>query len=914
MSARVRVTRLVCCSAVLVAAAAAQTPAPATAAAPDIAKWVEQLGAADYAARQSASRELLAIGPAAAAQLERAAAETSDPEIRRRLAEILENMQPPQFAALVCRAAAESGLVCGDVITHVAGRRILNVADLRQRLRSEVSPVGAVLRVRRAGGPVDVGPLGVELLDEVVDYAIPHGPVIAHALGDYAAGHAERAYARLAPLASSVPEAELPGRVLARIAYVAGDAAAAQTALQRYTDPGELGDCATGDWLTPSVLDLALPGPAPFDLEWRLCELGTPPAFQRSSDPDLRVQRVLIPARRYREALLAAASIWWGNFRGRTDFEEESERSAAGNQLAVVAWMLHELGLRSESTRLIEPRSVLLRRSPVGARKWVRVDTDAWLDFFAGRAAEAADGFYDDAMDVLLHPAKPLDPSVLVRNPQVAARVSFFLYFSNDRRSTETTAALLEPAHPYLAEYLRWMLHAVHEKNAELVRADLLRALPHLPESLAPEFAAAAARLEYLRPEADPAVWTALRERARSDPARSAHVQSLAALRSANWAEAEQALAALPADEPGAAALAATMRLRRSLPADAPEALRDARLAVPLFADDRAWLILAPDLRIHRYTPGSDLQALAPPGEDWRPQPLTWPWISSATRDGRALLYAPRRVVQLSADGSTDVAVNLAADEIPAFERLAAPFWDELRAAAAELPSPRGFDGEFLPTEVQANSQYTNDPRSPEIALIETLSDDARLVHVALRGPAHLLIDRNSGRTFSSGFIAQQLQLGAALTLQPRALPALSADAPPVLLLLTDKGLIRADLAAGDFSRLPVPGDEPFPALTTEATPYERRDPRYVYFARMPSESAAEAQGAPVFRLGTDTGAIQPLDLVNWSLPEPHYRLRRRGELRLLLSRQLLDRGLVELQEFVADAARVVAAPQKEAP
>ena len=914
MSAQIRVACVILWSALLLAAATAQTSAAAAAGAPDIAKWIDQLGADDYAARQSASRELLAIGPAAAAQLERAAAETNDPEIRRRLAEILENMQPPQFAVVVCRAAADSGLVCGDVITHVAGRRILNVADLRQRLRSEVSPVGAVVRVRRAGGPVDVGPLGVELLDEVVDYAIPHGPVIAEALGEYAAGYAERAYSRLAPLASTVPETELPGRVLARIAYVAGDAAAAQAALQRYTDPGELGDCATGDWLTPSVLDLALPGPAPFDLEWRLCELGTPPAFQRSSDPDLRVQRVLIPARRHREALLAAASIWWGNFRGRTDFEEESERSAAGNQLAVVAWMLHELGLRSESTRLIEPRSVLLRRSPVGARKWVRVDTDAWLAFFAGRSDEAADGFYDDAMDVLLHPAKPLDPSVLVRNPQVAARVSFFLYFSNDRRSSETTTALLQPAHPYLAEYLRWMLCAVHEKNAELVRADLLRALPHLPESQAPEFSAAAARLEYLRPETDAAVWAALRERARSDPARSAHVEALAALRGANWADAERSLAALPADEPGAAVLAATMRLRRSLPPDSPEALREARLAVPLFADDRAWLVLAPDLRLHRYTPGGDLQQLAPPGGNWRPQPLTWPWISSATRDGRALLYAPRRVVELSADGTADVAINLNTDEIPAFERLAAPFWDQLRAAAVELPAPRGFDGEFLPNEVQANAEYTNDPRSPEIALIETLSDDARLVHVALRGPVHLLIDRKTGISFSSGAIAQQLQLGGALTLQPRALPATSADATPALLLLSDKGLIRADLAAGDFQRLPLPGDEPFPALTAEWTPYDRRDPRYMYFSRSPGESAAEAQGAAVYRLETETGAIQPLELVNWSLPEPHYRLRRRGELRLLLSRQLLDRGLVELQEFVADAARVVAVPQKGAP
>jgi hypothetical protein len=68
------------------------------------------------------------------------------------------------------------------------------------------------------------------------------------------------------------------------------------------------------------------------------------------------------------------------------------------------------------------------------------------------------------------------------------------------------------------------------------------------------------------------------------------------------------------------------------------------------------------------------------------------------------------------------------------------------------------------------------------------------------------------------------------------------------VMLLSDQGLIRFDVAAEKFARIDLPGDAPHAAVIPEWAPYDRRDPRFVYCARLPEE------GGAVFRYHTADG------------------------------------------------------------
>lgn len=870
-----------------------------------VEELVRQLGDESYPLRERASHALLRRGPVIEAELRRLLGEARDPEIRRRLADVLDNIVPPQRAALLLRVEPESTLRAGELITHISGRRVRGKSDVLQRLREEVAPLGSICRVLGADGPRDAGPVFLRQIREMTDYVEPRGAVIAEALRDYRDGYAERAYERLAPIRESAPETELPGTLMARIAYTAGHGAEALALLRRYLDPSSLGGCATGDWTTLSTLDEAGPQRAPFALEWALCEEGRP-NYERNSDPDLRVQRILVPARRWLDAHLKAAELWWH----RRDTNDER---IAGNLLAVNGWMLYELELRSECCRLIEPRSALLRRSPVGAHKWVRVDTDAWLPFFAGDAAGALEAFYDDALEVLNHPPRPNDPNSLVRNPAVAARVSFFLYqFPEDKRLDETLRLLSDPPHPVLAEYLRWTLRALYSANAAVIRRHLAAVLPVLPESAAPEFGRALALLEYVQAEPAPAVLAAARQAVFQSPAGEqrglwlAEIDALAHLSAGRAAAALEALQGVASD-PDSAALRSTAQFLSSPPPRAAEhaVLRNPLLVVPLGTDEQQWIVLARDRRLMRFDGQSgQLQAMAAPSERWYPAPHNWPWLGREPASGRVWTYGLRRVYELAQPGQSALALNIRSEEIDAFHRYVGPHFTQLAEAIGSDVRQIGEDGEFARGEVTAHAEYTTDPALPEIALISALQADPRVVQVAIRGGPHLLLDRTSARSWSSHAIAQAAGLPRPPTFLAQALWPADSAASPVVLLFSEQGLLRFDLAAESVERLTLPGQDAATALVPEDAPYARRDPRYVYFAGLGEAPIRDPRG-PSYRLRVEDGALELLDTQNIALPAAYYRLLSRSALRAQLSARMRDLGLPDLNGFLQEVQKL---------
>lgn len=892
----------------------AQTAAttPTSSPAESVADVIARLGDESYAVREQASGALLKRGPAVETELRTAMERASDPEVRRRLADILDNIVPPQRAALLLRVEPDSGLRAGELITHISGRRIRGKSDVLQRLRQEVAPLGAIVRVLGEDGPRDVGPVFLKQIREMADFVEPRGSVIAAALREYRDGNPERAYERLGSVRESAPEAELPGTLMARVAYTAGHGEEALGLLRRYLDPSSLGGCATGDWTTLSTLDEAGPQRAPYCLEWALCEEGHP-NYERNSDPDLRVQRILVPARRFVDAHLKAAEIWWHR-------HDTAEERLSGNLLAVCGWMLYELELRSECCRLIEPRSALLRRSSGGAHKWVRVDTDSWLPFFAGDAAGALDAFYDDAMEVLNHPPRRDDPNSLVRNPDVAARVAFFLYqVPEDKRIDETLRIMSDPPHPVLDEYLRWMLRAVHSGNAGLIRRHLAAALPILPDALSGEFARYVALLEYVQSEPDATVLAVARQRLFQSPpaprreAWLAQIDVMAALLAGKPSEAVAAAAPL-ADDPDSAALISTAKFLAAPPPHAAEqsALRSPILAVPLGSGGTKWIVLARDRRLMEFdSAGGQLRALDTPSPHWYPGPLTWPWLGREAASGRAWAYELRRVRELAPEG-TGLTLNIRTEEIEPFQRFAAPYFSRLAEAAGANVRQVGEDGEFLRSEVTANLDYTTDPKLPEIAVIESLEADPRVVHIALRGGPQLLIDQTHGKAWSSEWIQEKAGLPRPPSFTARALWPASPPDPPVLLLLSEQGLLRFDAGGETVARLAIPGTDPNPPVVAEDTPYDRRDPRYFYFSGLSDAPTSDPRG-PMYRLRVADGEIETLDTQNLSLPESYYRLLPRSVLRAQLSARMKNLALPDLSGFLGEVQKATSTqPQAE--
>jgi len=913
------VQRVVMCAAFLFIAAATILPRPQFASgvqdaggppggAADgaaVESLVHQLADDDYRVREEATRKLIALGPEVARVLRQQFAAATDPEVQLRLRYVLDNIVPPQQAVLVARAAAESGVRPGDLITHVNGRRVRTAAELGQRLRPESTPVGAMLRVTGVGGPREVGPLDAADLPSLLDYVAPRGERVARALRLYADGFAEQAAEVLNAMSEPAPVSELNPLLHARMAYTAGDADAALRLLSGH----ESSVLPQGDeWTSPSELETSGPGPAPYHLEWSLFSHSTPPLYQARGDPDLRVQRICVPARRYVDALLRAAELWAGTYRGALGGEDDTNR-IAGNQLAVIGWMLSEIGLRSECCRIIEPRSQILRRAPFGLRKWVRVETDAWLPFLAGQEKAAIDGFYDDAISVLQRPPEGREQNARIRNPEVAARLAFFLYqVPDDPRVEEALRIVSQPSHPVLLEYIDWMLLALHERNQEIIRRHLQLLLPRVADRDAFVCARAVALLEYVQPRPDVEVIAAARQRvfeAAEGAQRTLWVAAIDALRQLVEGRPQEALEALApvSEQTDVRALRYTAEFLANPPPAAGNhaLLRDPRLAVPIGTEGRWWLILSRDARPLLFdAQQSRLTAADKPSPTWFPSPLTWPWIGREAA-GRVWLYSRRRVSEVAPDAPQRLVVNIRTEDIPAFDRHLADFFTPLAEAVASVPQPGGENGEFLRSEVRAHGEFVDDPDLPDLGVVHVLEQDPRVVHAALRGGPHVLIDVTQQRAWTSLWMQERLGLPRPPVFFAQALWPASTDDGPVVMLTSDQGLIRFAMREERVERLALPGEEPYPPLIPESTPYLRRDPRFLYCARLPED------GGRVYRLRLAEGRVEELAMVNEVLPQEFYRVRLRADIRRELDDRLVQAGLLNLQAFIADAEQVVA-------
>ena len=830
----------------------AQTSAPAPTA---LVELLDQLGDTDYQIREQATWRILRMGPAIKPTLTSRLAGEADPEVRFRLRFILDNIHPPHRAVLVIRGDSAGLLHPGDLITHVGNHRVHSQTELEQQISDGWS--ASVLRVHGVNGPRDAGPLAADASLVLCDYRAPRGETIVAALRLYHAGYAEQANELLHTLTSPVPPSELPPLLPAIVAYTAGDVDTAQRILAGYPDACQP-QSSINLWTSPSDLDLAGPRKAPFHLEWRLWNERQSGA---TADPDMPIQRVLVPANRYPDALVRMASIWWTQFRTPLGQQPETNR-IGGNMLAVSAWMLSELDLLSECLRLIEPRSEILRRSSQGVRKWIRVRTDAWLPLLQGDPQRALDGFYEDARIILQSPGPPAN-RIHIQNPRIAARIAFFLYqFPQDPRVQEMLELINRPKHPALAHYAYWMLYALREENFGLVREHLLAMQPNASAADAADLARATTLLEYVHGRLN---------RDKLELTLTGHESGADVLRTT------------------AEFLAITQASVAKIPA-----LQAPLLAVPLGAERKSWLVLARDRRLLRFDVNSGaLTPVEKPSPAWLPGPLNWPWLGYEESSGRAWVYDRRRVVEVCRSDGRALALNINTSDIAGFDRYVRPIFNKLPVLSGE----KGETGEFWRADLRAGREYYADPELPEIGLIRVLPNDERIVHVAIRGGPHLLIEATTGKVWTSLWIGAQLGLAD----PPRFLAqAAREQVSPIVFLLSDVGLIRFDVAKEKLTRLELPGDEPYPALVPECCPYQRRDPRWIYCARLPQD------GGKVFRVAVADNHVESLEMINEALTREYYAIRPRSEIRARIDTMFAQAGLPPLREFIADTERRV--------
>lgn len=884
---------------------------------------IVQLGDSDFQLREDAARALFRCGPEVAHWLRERLEVQSDPEIIYRLRYILDNLEPPRQAVLVVHAAPESGLRAGMIITHANGRPVRDRAALREQM--VLTPRNTRLRVHTADGPEETGPIAIYQLNEASDYVHPRGHEVAQALRWYSEGYSERAYELLRDRAGSLPEAELTHPLLAILAYTAGFG---EEALGLMSGREEEVRAAGSDWGSPSYLDLRGPGKAPFHLEWAVATAAGPAFYSSRNDPDLRLQRILIPASRRADVLCLSAGYWWGNYReslGRDDLADH----VAGNTLAVTAWMFSELQLRSECCRLIEPRSGILRRTSSGYRKWIRVDTDAWLDFLAGRPENALDSFYDDAADVLQRPPSPGDLSANTRNPAVAARVAFFLYQNpRDPRIPRTLGIVQHHTHPALRDYLYWMLFSLNENNHEIVRRDLQATLPFLLDDEAAPYARAVALLEYVQRKPDLEILRAARRRLSGGereitPPGIRFDQGAAETSSADQNESDSllidALIELVAGRPLDAlrlleqrrsdldlvALRHTARFLADPPSGAADhaPLLDLILAIPMGLEESRWLVLARDRRLMMYdTRDSALTVSEKPAPAWFPNPITWPWIGRDEAAGCVWTYDRRRIREVPQRPEQPILhLNVTPAEIPLFQRRLAPFFGRLAETWRGLNPADGECGEFLRSEILQNAEYVADPDLCEIAIIAPLPEAPRFIYVALRGEPPVLIDAETDRLWTADRIGRQLGLDAPPRYFVESLHEPAPDGSPVLMLLSDHGLIRFETGPESLTRVPLPGSNPHPRVIPESAPYTRRDPRFFYCALPPGD------GGTVFRLALADGAVETVDMINEALPEHFYTLQSRSEIRSRINQCFADVGIPDMETFLRETADTVA-------
>lgn len=875
----------------------ATRPATATPAPDDLDALLSELGSDEFSRREEATRRLIARGPAISEELNRRLPQLTDPEVRYRVRFVLENLDPPSQAVLIVRAHPETGLRPGEIVTHVNGRRVRRATAYTQRVGD--GEFGVMLRVRGRDGPRDVGPIPLESLPRVCDYRAPRGPLVAEILELYEQGLVEQAYEKVRALPPT-PENEFSPLLKAMIAHTAGDGAAARALLEsRVADlrppEGRL------TWYNASGLTLAGPLTAPLHLERLMLAEGM--GELDSQDPDLPLQRVLVPARRYVDAICGAIELW-------NKYDSGGARAReVGNFLAVTSWMLHEMDLQTECIRLIEPRSEIL------GWKWMRVQLDGWPAFLAGDVNAALERCYAPAREILEHPPLRGDSRFVTRRPDVAAGVAFFLYQApQDPRVPDTLRVINRRENEALARYADWMIFSLNRANQDTIRRDLTAILPNLPDAEAQPAASALLLLEYLSETPDHALLDSAEERLARLPDRDqrnywlAVAAALRHLRADQAASAADVLGRLTGGGAGVASLRSTARFITRPPPGAENhpPLRNPRLAVPVGSGDDAWLVLTRDRRLVRFQASrGDVTPVRDAPGSWMAGPANWPWIGRDEHSGRVWLYDRRRVWEVCRDDGDAVRLNLPPGMIPSFDRLVGPQFGELAAALAAMPPEPGENGEFRRGELRAGLEYVGDPDLRELSVIARVEGAQHVLQIGVRGGPQLLIDEQRGRTYSTVWALEQLATRSegvrSLRFFPRGIPTSDgAAATTRLLLLSDAGLLRLDLEQAALERLALPGDAPFAPVIPESAPYARRDPRWVYFARLPQA------GGQVFRLRVADDVIEPLDMVNEILPEDYYRLESRANLRLQLDAAVRETGQESLDQFIDDAvARV---------
>jgi hypothetical protein len=375
-------------------------------------------------------------------------------------------------------------------------------------------------------------------------------------------------------------------------------------------------------------------------------------------------------------------------------------------------------------------------------------------------------------------------------------------------------------------------------------------------------------------------------------------------------ADAREALAPF-AGEPELAAVRHTVEYLCDLPPTAADhtALSVARggplLAVPIGRSSNQCLVLARDRRLLRFdAEQSLLTPLEEPTPSWFPGPFNWPWIGREESSGRVWVYGRGRVLEVVRDGRPALRLNIRARDIPAFDRYVTPVFSALAEAVAATPLEPGENGAYLRRDIQAHHEYTADPDLPEIGFIRPVPEDPRMVHLAMRGGPHLLIDAANERAWSSLWMAGQLGLDSPPSFFAQALWPADGEArneSPVVMLMSDQGLIRFDVADETLRRIALPGPQPFPPVIPESVPCVRRDPRYVYCARLP------ADGGQVYRLVLADDQVEALDMVNEVLPAGYCDILPRAALRAQIDERFRSAGMPGLDAFVRDAGQTVA-------
>lgn len=869
---------------------------------------MDAMGDPEYLVREEAMRMIISHGQAVAEQLRARLQSETDLEIRHRINFALEAVLPPSQAVMLLRpspiAARQFGLRPGDLITHINSSRVRTVDQIRKlRQRDGEFYSGSTvqsLRIVGADGPRELTDFPLATLQSIVDYVAPRGEQIAQVIRLYADGFAEEASARLLAIPKPIDESQLPASLAACIRLTGGDATAALEMLRNQT---ELVEAAGREALNgPSRLDLVGPFKAPLLLEAALWEQkSSSPAGNRPNDRDFAIQRVKVPANRYVEALVEAAATWDRELRPDIARPQMQASPTPGNLLAVSSWMLCWLGLRSECIRLIEPRSLLLGKT------WVRVEIAGWPEFFDGRHADALDAVYAPCREVLQTEDDRL-PSI-IRNPEVAARVFFFLYQNPDdqrvKEAIEISCDQRTPAHAVVPEIARWMLAALHGRNA----APILRDLRILLSTCDPAHADLLSRWTAVVGYSTAASGgDALREAVESrkhapSPATEdfalwdALVRAMGELSAGRTADAATLLQPY-ADRHEVRALLRTCAYRSAPPEKAAACGADAPLlATPIGRESSKWILVTPSGTLLLFDAASGKSTtIAPPTPTWFPGPLNWPWVGRDENTGRVWVYDRRRLAELNDDGSWGLRVNLDVEMIPLFEKWVAPVFSDFAALVDAHPVTSGENGEFLRQELRANVEYTSDPDIPEIGSIRTISNKGRFAQCGLRGGPSLLIDGMARKSWSSDWLAAQAGAQSPLTFVAQA----PREPSSKLALISNRGLIWFDPDALTATRLALPGNEPFPPLVPESTPYDRADPRWIYFARTLDD------GGQVFRIVMANEAVERVDLTNISLPADYYSMLTRAQLREMIDRNLLQAGAAPLNTIIESARREV--------